>query len=442
MHIGFVRHLLTFGGGFGLSLVGDTIIAADIATGAVTTAEILDATIVDGDIANATITAAKLALANDSISGDKIDGGTVSSFASTGIDDNADALALTIDSTERVGIGTASPAITALLDVSSTTKGFLPPRMTSTQRDAITSPALGLTIYNTTNNVLELHNGTGWVAAGQNVPTGMIMAFASTSCPAGWTEYTAARGRFLRGIDNGAGNDPDGTRAPGNAQTDDFKSHTHTVRYTRTTSAAGSAYGFPYDNGWLNATANYTAGIAADSTGGAETRPRNIATLYCQFSGGIGTVATGANQILQGNSSLTVTDSGSDGTVSLATEGVDRLSVSASGNVGIGTTSPGAKLDVQGMITTGNGAIRWKTYAGTTGTASEHTFAHGLAASKIISIDCNVQNTNGNYYNMTYMTASGAGRRVFWDATLIHIDKDTDNSFDSRPFRCVTMYVD
>ena len=43
------------------------------------------------------------------------------------------------------------------------------------------------------------------------IPSGTIAAFAATSCPTGWSEYTPARGAFLRGIDNGAGRDPDGT---------------------------------------------------------------------------------------------------------------------------------------------------------------------------------------------------------------------------------------
>lgn len=54
----------------------------------------------------------------------------------------------------------------ALLDLTSTTKGFLPPRMTTAQRDAIASPATGLVIFNTTTNSLELRNSTAWVALG------------------------------------------------------------------------------------------------------------------------------------------------------------------------------------------------------------------------------------------------------------------------------------
>ncbi len=46
-------------------------------------------------------------------------------------------LALTISSmAQNVGIGTTTPAASAQLDVSSATKGFLPPRMTTTQRNA------------------------------------------------------------------------------------------------------------------------------------------------------------------------------------------------------------------------------------------------------------------------------------------------------------------
>ena len=62
----------------------------------------------------------------------------------------------------QVGIGTSTPAASAKLEISSTTQGFLPPRMTTAQRDAISSPATGLTIYNTTLKSVEVYNGTAW----------------------------------------------------------------------------------------------------------------------------------------------------------------------------------------------------------------------------------------------------------------------------------------
>ena len=52
----------------------------------------------------------------------------------------------------------------AMLDVSSTTKGFLPPRMTTTERDLIASPATGLLLFNTTTNGLEIKSSTSWIS--------------------------------------------------------------------------------------------------------------------------------------------------------------------------------------------------------------------------------------------------------------------------------------
>ncbi len=64
----------------------------------------------------------------------------------------------------QVGIGTATPHASAMLDVESTDNGFLPPRMTTGERDAINGGVFeeGLTIYNTTVNCLQWWNGTEW----------------------------------------------------------------------------------------------------------------------------------------------------------------------------------------------------------------------------------------------------------------------------------------
>lgn len=64
----------------------------------------------------------------------------------------------------QVGIGTSSP--NAALDVTSTTNGFLPPRMTYAQRNAIATPVQGLMIYCNdcgANGEAQLYNGTAWV---------------------------------------------------------------------------------------------------------------------------------------------------------------------------------------------------------------------------------------------------------------------------------------
>ena len=66
----------------------------------------------------------------------------------------------------QVGINAnnSSPAPSAMLDVKSTGQGFLPPRMTTIQRELISSPATGLTIYNSTKNCNETYNGSSWVS--------------------------------------------------------------------------------------------------------------------------------------------------------------------------------------------------------------------------------------------------------------------------------------
>ena len=61
-----------------------------------------------------------------------------------------------------IGINTSTPDASAQLDIVSTTKGFLPPRMTTVQRNSISSPAAGLVIYNTTSNCLNFYAGSTW----------------------------------------------------------------------------------------------------------------------------------------------------------------------------------------------------------------------------------------------------------------------------------------
>jgi hypothetical protein len=63
----------------------------------------------------------------------------------------------------QMAIGqTTAPNSSAMLEVVSTTKGFLPPRMTTTQINAITTPPNGLMVYNTTNDHICVYQGGAW----------------------------------------------------------------------------------------------------------------------------------------------------------------------------------------------------------------------------------------------------------------------------------------
>ncbi|XZF15444.1 beta strand repeat-containing protein [Chitinophagaceae bacterium MMS25-I14] len=71
----------------------------------------------------------------------------------------------------NVGIGTASPNTTALVDITSTTAGILVPRMTTTQRTAISSPANGLLVYDITTSCFWVYKSTLWVQIISGAPS-------------------------------------------------------------------------------------------------------------------------------------------------------------------------------------------------------------------------------------------------------------------------------
>jgi hypothetical protein len=70
--------------------------------------------------------------------------------------------AMTLDSSGNLGIGTTSPSASAILDAQSTTKGVRMPNMTTTQKNAITSPATGLMVFDTTLAKLCVYSGVAW----------------------------------------------------------------------------------------------------------------------------------------------------------------------------------------------------------------------------------------------------------------------------------------
>jgi hypothetical protein len=63
---------------------------------------------------------------------------------------------------QSVGVGTNNPNASAMLDVTSTTKGLLPPRMNTASRLAIPLPAEGLMVYDTDVKSFFVYNGTAW----------------------------------------------------------------------------------------------------------------------------------------------------------------------------------------------------------------------------------------------------------------------------------------
>ena len=137
------------------------------------------------------------------------------------------------------------------------------------------------------------------------VPAGSVVQFARNTAPTGWLKANGAavsrttyatlfaaigttfgvgdgsttfnlpdlRGEFLRGWDDGRG--IDSGRAFGSAQADELKSHSHT-RTTYASFASNTA-----SPGTYPAVGSFWNNVSTGSTGGTETRPRNIALLAC-----------------------------------------------------------------------------------------------------------------------------------------------------------------
>ncbi len=75
----------------------------------------------------------------------------------------------------QVAINTTgnAPDPSAMLDVNSNQHGILIPRMTAVERDCLKTPAIGLLIYNTTTNTLNIYTNSGWYAL-ESIPVGSI----------------------------------------------------------------------------------------------------------------------------------------------------------------------------------------------------------------------------------------------------------------------------
>lgn len=107
----------------------------------------------------------------------------------------------------QVGIGTSAPHSSAVLEVQSTQKGLLIPRMSSTDRDAITSPATGLLIFNSTTSSFQYFTGAAWAEIGlssvsnANIDANAAIAFSKLNITAndiqGLTPYSASTGLTL-----------------------------------------------------------------------------------------------------------------------------------------------------------------------------------------------------------------------------------------------------
>jgi len=110
------------------------------------------------------------------------------------------------------------------------------------------------------------------------IPSGAVIPFDLDACPAGWTEYAPAYGRFVRGVDkSGESRDPAGERAIGSVQADELRTHTHTYTYMQGDNNVDGV-----DSATTHSGEHHNEQGQTGAAGGAETRPKNVALLFCR----------------------------------------------------------------------------------------------------------------------------------------------------------------
>jgi len=156
-------------------ILNGTISTADIGDGQITSAKIATEsvgsdelapipTLTPGEYDNASITVnedGRITLASDgAVSG--LGGGGLSNYIAKFTDASTVGNSDLYNSDGILAMGTTSPDPSAMFVLSSTNKGVLIPRMSETERNSISSPALGLQIFNTTTNCFNFWMGSSW----------------------------------------------------------------------------------------------------------------------------------------------------------------------------------------------------------------------------------------------------------------------------------------
>ncbi|MBC7420543.1 MAG: hypothetical protein H7328_07430, partial [Bdellovibrio sp.] len=312
-------------------------------------------------------------------------------------------------SSGNVGIGTTTPSSSSLLDVSSTTKGFLPPRMTRAQRNAIVSPAQALMVYNTDDNTIDYYNGAAWfslngspkyiklgVSSGNlAVDNGNIISFDSVKASSGMTSTgnginlkAGVTYRIEAAIDI---NFSDSNNYLG------YRLHNGTALFGGTAYTGEgdvTAYGFKSSileiyKPTVDETITIRViddGIGTGVVNGSWNTNFTVTELVPSGPGGGGADNLGNHTATQ-NIAL--------GSYWLSGDGSNKgIRIDATGNVGIGTSTPAYALSVSGDVNvTGNFKVNGVNFAGVPALTSGNIFvgnATNLAESRLMSGDATI----------------------------------------------------
>jgi len=193
-----------------------------------------------------------------------------------------------------------SAAASAMLDVKSTTKGFMMPRVTSAQRGAIVSPALGLLVFDTDTKTIWAYNGSAWTNLSNAGGSGFTLPYDNTVAIAGTAFKLTNSGTSLEGITTGVSSNGVRGLATANGSNGVYGGSTASngvgVRGESNTGTGMIAYstsGTGLNVGSISGTGIYTnslSGLALNVNGnlkiaGGNTNPSNGAVLTSDANG-------------------------------------------------------------------------------------------------------------------------------------------------------------
>lgn len=253
---------------------------------------------------------------------------------------------LQFTSSGAASFGSSAPDASAVLDVNSTSKGFLPPRMANTS--GITSPAEGLLVYNTTSGRYNAYQGGSW----QEILTSATGNIADD-------QLDFDKFKDAMSLD---------------ASTDIAVTGTNALSITNT----GTGNSFV-----VNDEASDTTTFLIDANGrvviGGTAASNSPLTIIPRGAGGFGQITVGGQDnagavgFSRGSGSgvpnccgfigytsstevseFAIRSDGGSGYIVLGTGGSERARLTATGNLGIGTTAPTQRLSVSGNINVGS----------------------------------------------------------------------------------------
>lgn len=177
----------------------------------------------------------------------------------------------------------------ALLDVKSTSKGFLMPRMNSAQRGAIVSPVLGLLVFDTDTKTIWAYNGSSWSNLSSAGGSGFLLPYQNSAAVAGSAFKITNSGSAIEGVTTGVSSSGiTGTAANGSNGVMGFGSGSNAVGVRGESNTGTGMIAYSTSGTGLNVSS--ISGLALNVSGklkiaGGNTNPSNGAVLTSDASG-------------------------------------------------------------------------------------------------------------------------------------------------------------